>query len=85
MVRNPWKVATVVLAVALAAMVGKGAVREASADQPNMKEALGHLDQALSSLNKATADKGGHRAKAIDLTKSAIDETKKGIEYDRKH
>lgn len=34
---------------------------------------------------KATADKGGHRVKAIQLTKDAIDEVKKGIAFDNKN
>src|SRR4051812_36239546 len=35
-------------------------------DQPNMKDALNALENAKDSLNRATADKGGHRAKALD-------------------
>jgi hypothetical protein len=82
---NPWKVSTIVLAGGLALALGTSFVREASADQPNMKAALSQLEAALGSLQKATADKGGHRVKAIDLTKQAIAETKAGIDYDRKH
>lgn len=52
-------------------------------DQPNMQAALNALESAKDSLNKATADKGGHRAKAIDYVKDAIDEVKKGIEAGR--
>ncbi len=49
-------------------------------DQPNMQAALNALENAKDRLNKATADKGGHRAKAIDYVKDAISEVKKGIE-----
>jgi hypothetical protein len=49
-------------------------------DQPHMQAALNALENAKDSLNKATADKGGHRAKAIDYVKDAIDQVKKGIE-----
>ncbi|MGZ8843658.1 MAG: hypothetical protein ACXW18_08345 [Pyrinomonadaceae bacterium] len=52
----------------------------AAPDQPHMQAALNALENAKDSLNKATADKGGHRAKAIDYVKDAIDEVKKGIE-----
>jgi hypothetical protein len=83
---NPWKVSTVLLAGALALVIGSGAVREASAEkQPHMTAALGQLEAALASLQKATADKGGHRVKAMELTRSAISETKAGIDHDNKH
>ena len=52
-------------------------------DQPNMKDALNALEKARDSLNNATADKGGHRAKALDYVRDAIDEVKKGIEAGR--
>ena len=51
----------------------------ATADQPNMEEALDKLKDAKKNLEKATADKGGHRAKAIELVNRAIDEVKAGI------
>ena len=52
--------------------------------QPNMKEALEHLEKAKASLKNATADKGGHRAKAIDLVDKAIEQVEKGIKFDNK-
>jgi hypothetical protein len=52
-------------------------------DQPNMKDALSALENAKDSLNRATADKGGHRAKALDYVKDAISEVKKGIDAGR--
>ena len=54
-------------------------------DQPFMKEAKTNLNQAKGNLNKATVDKGGHRNKAIDLVKDAINEVEKGIKYDRRN
>jgi hypothetical protein len=54
-----------------------------SPDQPHMQAALNALENAKDSLNKATPDKGGHRAKALDLVRDAIDEVKKGIEAAR--
>jgi hypothetical protein len=50
-----------------------------SPDQPHMQAALGALTSARNNLDKAEADKGGHRAKAIDLVKQAIDEVNAGI------
>ena len=57
----------------------------ASADQPHMQAALDHLRAARAELNAATADKGGHREKAIALVNDAIGQVEKGIVYDRRH
>lgn len=54
-------------------------------DQPNMVQALSSLQEAQKSMEKATPDKGGHRVKALELTKQATKETQLGIEYDRTH
>ncbi len=52
-------------------------------DQPHMQDALNALENARDNLNKANADKGGHRVKALDYVKDAISEVKKGIEAGR--
>jgi hypothetical protein len=57
----------------------------AMADQPKMQAALQSLQQAKASLNDATADKGGHRGKAMKLIDQALKEVEAGIEYDRAH
>lgn len=57
----------------------------ARVDQPYMKAAFNDLKQARNFLNKATPDKGGHRAKAIELTANAITAVQQGIEWDRIH
>jgi hypothetical protein len=54
-------------------------------DQPYMQKAKDNLQDARSFLNNATADKGGHRANAINLVNSAIDAVNSGIEFDRTH
>ena len=60
------------------------AVRVAGApDQPHMTTALAALESARNNLERATSDKGGHRAKALDLVKAAISEVKKGIDAAR--
>jgi hypothetical protein len=57
----------------------------ATAAQPHMVTALDHLRMARTALEKAEADKGGHRAAAIDLTDKAIHEVEAGIEFARHH
>jgi opacity protein-like surface antigen len=57
----------------------------AMADQPNMQAALGSLEQAKASLEKATADKGGHRQKAMQAIEHAMKEVKEGMEFDATH
>lgn len=53
--------------------------------QPHMRAALTSLRAAKGHLEEATADKGGHRAKALELVNSAIKETEAGIAYDNRH
>ena len=52
-------------------------------DQPHMQAALDDLRNANRNLDQAMADKGGHRAKAIELVKAAIDEVNLGIQAGR--
>ena len=52
-------------------------------DQPHMTAALAALESARNNLDHATPDKGGHRARAIDIIKDAIGEVNKGIEAGR--
>ena len=81
--RNPWKLTSFALAGLFVASLGSGA---AIADrQPLMKDALRHLSAAESALQNAAHDKGGHRVKALGLTRHAIEEVKKGIRFDNRH
>ena len=57
----------------------------ATAAQPHMTAALEHLRAARASLEKADADKGGHRAAAIDHCDRAIHEVEEGINFARRH
>ena len=83
---NPWKLTTFLFAAALAVVIGNNAINSAAAEkQPHMESALTHLESAHAELVKATADKGGHRAKAMSLTHDAIEQVKKGIAFDNKH
>ena len=69
--------AAVVIVASLAASV--------SADQPQMQAAKVNLEKAQDALQKATADKGGHRQLAMDLVARSITAVNNGIEYDRTH
>ena len=51
----------------------------AYAAQPNMVNALNSLRAARAELVRATANKGGHRERAIGLIDQAIGETEAGI------
>lgn len=55
------------------------------ADQPRMQAAKSDLENALKYLRRASADKGGHREKAIELASKALTAVNNGIEYDRTH
>jgi len=76
----------IVVALLLCAVLVSGFLMgRASADQPHMQAALDHLRAAKGELEKAEADKGGHRAKAIALVNDAIAQVEKGINFDRRH
>jgi hypothetical protein len=45
-----------------------------------MQAALSYLRNAKGDLERATADKGGHRVNALSLVNQAIDDVKKGID-----
>ena len=66
-------------------LAGLAAAPLAMADQPKMESALASLEQAKQSLEQASHDKGGHRAKAIQAVNQALREVKAGMEYDRTH
>jgi hypothetical protein len=72
------------LASALFGSLVTGTALEA-AYQPNMVSARQSLRQALTYLNQATPDKGGHRANAINFTQQAITEVNRGIRYANNH
>ena len=84
--RNPWKLTSFALIAVLAAAIGRGALTTASAEpQPRMHQALDELRAAAASLEAADHDKGGHRVKALELTRAAITQVKAGIEFDNRN
>lgn len=70
-----------VLLVACTVMGAIGGACIAMAAQPNMQAALGSLQSARAELVRATANKGGHRERAIGFVDQAIAETRAGIAY----
>jgi lipopolysaccharide export LptBFGC system permease protein LptF len=76
----------IIVAFLLCAVLISGfVIGRASADQPHMQAALEHLRAAKGELEKAEADKGGHRLKAINLVNDAIAQVERGAGYDRHH
>ena len=53
------------------------------ADQPHMQNAKENLRMAREELNMADNDKGGHKSRAQELIREAIDEVQMGIDYAR--
>jgi hypothetical protein len=76
--------ATAATSAAAIALLG-ASVNSADAYQGNMERALASLYQALGELRQATANKGGHRAKAMDLIEQAIAQTQAGVEFADEH
>lgn len=74
-----------VLAATVAFFIGGFANQALAERQPRMRDAVAHLEKALSSLKNAAPDKGGHRVKAIGLTEQALGEVREGIQFDNHH
>ena len=53
--------------------------------QPKMREALAQLRIAREDLQKAEANKGGHREKALELVNEAINQVQAGESYAAGH
>lgn len=78
--RNRSVLSAIALVVLLA---GSFVAGHAHAAQPHMVRALDHLRAARRNLENATADKGGHRERAIGAVNRAIEQVEAGIEYAR--
>ena len=63
----------------LAAAVAAMGLQSARADQPHMQNALMHLREARSALQRAEHNKGGHRERAVEIVNRAIAEVEAGI------
>jgi hypothetical protein len=53
--------------------------------QPEMQAALRDLQRAQQKLQNSAENKGGHRAKALQLTQAAITNVQQGIQYAAQH
>lgn len=70
----------------VAGLLMSGAVlARAQGPQPEMRSALESLRQAENYLQNASRDKGGHRARALELVRQAQREVQAGIEFDNRH
>ena len=76
------KLLTVFIAVSLIVGISVSVWAE---KQPHMRGALESLKKAKAQLEKAEADKGGHRAAAMKLVDQAIEEVQAGMEFANKH
>jgi hypothetical protein len=73
-----WKVSALVLGVAFL-VLAFFAGRASALPQPNMDAALGHLEQAKASLERAEHNKGGFRVKALEHVNQAMAAVREGI------
>lgn len=53
--------------------------------EPHMSAAYGHLEQARTELDRATANKGGHKERAMQLVDQAMQEIEQGEQYYQGH
>ncbi len=78
-------IAALSAAGAAVALGATAVVSPAEAAQPNMDAALVSLNGSLAALQAATPDKGGYRARAINLVEQAIADVKAGIQWAKTH
>ena len=74
-------------AILLASLLFGGGVLtgNAIAEQGHMDNAATALQNAIDQLNQATPNKGGHRERAIGLTRQALDQVEEGIVWANTH
>lgn len=72
----------VFVALTFAACAASSAFAE---KQPQMHAAINSLENALTHMQAAEDDKGGHKAKAIRLVKEALAELRAGVKFDNTH
>jgi len=70
----------IVIGLIIGLTIGIAVGSWAAVHQPHMMAALEALKTAKTELEIAEHNKGGHRAKALELVHKAIEQTKKGIE-----
>jgi hypothetical protein len=70
---------------AAALLLAAAAVHAATPDQPRMQAARADLQAARAQLRSASADKGGHRTRALEQVDAALAQVNAGIRFDRRH
>ncbi|PLX36009.1 MAG: hypothetical protein C0606_17120 [Hyphomicrobiales bacterium] len=75
----------VLVVAAAATALALGASASYAERQPQMRKALEKLKDAEAHLQLATADKGGHRVRAMRLVRDAIREVQAGIRFDNRN
>ena len=70
---------TIVILLSISAL----GLNSAFARQPHMDNALRHLREAREALQRAEANKGGHRERAIEFVDRAIAQVEEGIRFAR--
>ncbi|MEY2601890.1 MAG: hypothetical protein QOJ36_1209 [Verrucomicrobiota bacterium] len=70
---------TIVILLSISAL----GLNSAFARQPHMDNALRYLREAREALQRAEANKGGHRERAIELVNQAIAQVEEGIRFAR--
>ena len=59
--------------------------RQMAIHEPHMSAAYGHLQQAKAELERAAANKGGHREKAMQMVDQAMRQIEEGEQYYQQH
>jgi hypothetical protein len=81
---NRLKAAALVL-VGLGLGLGGSAIKTATAEPPPMEMALHRLHEAKDFLEHAAHDHGGHRTKALERTREAIQQVEEGLAWAKEH
>jgi hypothetical protein len=55
------------------------------AEHPEIDRAIAHLQRAIQYMEHARGDFGGHKAEAIDATRRAIHELRRGLAREARH
>jgi hypothetical protein len=77
--------ATGVVALAMGVVIGGGEAAWTKEAHPHIHAAMRDLKRADKQLSEAVHHYGGHRAKALELTKLAETELTEALEYARTH
>jgi hypothetical protein len=77
--------ATGAVALAMGVVIGVAGGAWTAENHPHIRAAMRDLGRADKQLTEASHHYGGHRAKALELTRAAQTELKEALEYARTH